>query len=1270
MRDNAEASQSEASPDQTVLDALYEERSDLENERSTIEERIETMNERVNSAADRYDEAKARIEMSRSGDKQGESIEDLNAQKAFAKQEMGVGIRDLENTYKDLDQVNGRLETIEDKISSVVDRLSSDQEGDDKEVSGAETQAADVSMGEPSKDGDVGKGRGETDPVGEQGSERSQSGRDASRVDEGETSEGVLRGSERRTADTLQERELEQALSVDDVKEERLERIAEKSSDVERGFVLAYKNPEAARERFEEIAFRDGVSDNTASYDAANRALRTTPEVFGEVRGAEMDNRMPNTQRIGALSWAEKTGAAHSDMMKERREFQQDYGESVATASSKGSTLAQIADIDRVERDAYLRARAAGSMADAFKEERQGLQREFDRGVRNVYEDGDQAMTAYETNARAYSPDRARQVMIYPADHLQNGASAYADPGPIGTKNPDDLTQLVSIDQRLSEVEIKEKVARGIQEREQNIFQESYKWNEPTNEATRAAERQSVSGEQEQGGRRETGRTETEPRRVGSLETDAASREATRRGVEGVEGGRATDRSEEPNGRGSYDGRAQEKGGGSGNRDSEDARGRGEEGGRRGDTSSESRSIGRRSDLETVGGDRREGGEGGNQDRGLDGSNGRSPSDVGERVQGGERNLGGAGQEYGGDGEDGFGAGGRASSVPESREGGRTGNDGRFAEGPSRDIKQAEGGAGEGRRMAGEERRGDGREPVERRVDRLDEQDYGAASDRRAEEPRREARDVSADRDVRYDEGRDRDGTGSRGENRTTRSDDASQASGDGARGGSVGRNDRVGRGDVDRGPLSQGPSDLNARLDAALTSARRADKRKVPVRPEGETFFERAEREGVFGKSATEINERAAERRAGETLRGSGVSREEANQIAGSVRAQVSDGAREEKVNRMMRVASTIDRSDELDKDATMLESVSTVRGYDDALERRTKSAGAFEDALSSRFKSPREAREAFESRVDSEGFERSMNDLQKRPETFGRLRSDWLGPSWKDMENAETRVETAAQGIREYREGTVAEAASRSEVQRSVERAVAERKGETITEAERQRAKAGVEGLQNEFNLVRNERSQLPSNEQSKRELVGMMRSADGQTQERFRSRMEGAVASEERKEAMERMLDSNERVDQAFGRIYSNPKRARIAFEQEAYREGVTTSSNAYKESTRRLYNEPERFGDVRGGSQTQTGAEGGTVGASMENQKEAILASREYTRDNETVSKMMSSGSKEAAMVKNAEEARASRSAAAVRATGPAYQVTRGVWRQMTKEIERY
>jgi hypothetical protein len=272
--------------------------------------------------------------------------------------------------------------------------------------------------------------------------------------------------------------------------------------------------------------------------------------------------------------------------------------------------------------------------------------------------------------------------------------------------------------------------------------------------------------------------------------------------------------------------------------------------------------------------------------------------------------------------------------------------------------------------------------------------------------------------------------------------------------------------------------------------------------------------------------------------------------------------------------------------------------------------------------------------------------------------------------MENAEMRVETAAQGMREYRDGTLAKAASRSEVQRSVERAVAERKGEKVSEAERQRADAGVAGLQNEYNLVKNERSQLPSDEQSKRELVGMMRSADGQTQERFRSKVEGAVASEERKEAMERMMSSNERVDRAFGRIYSNPNRARIAFEEEAYREGVRTSSSAYKGATRNLYDQPDRFGEVKA-SKAERSADGGQVGASKENQKEAILASRQYTSDNETLSKMMSSGSKKATVVKKTRGAeKASRSAAGIRPGGPAYQVTRGVYRSMTREIDRY
>jgi len=177
-------------------------------------------------------------------------------------------------------------------------------------------------------------------------------------------------------------------------------------------------------------------------------------------------------------------------------------------------------------------------------------------------------------------------------------------------------------------------------------------------------------------------------------------------------------------------------------------------------------------------------------------------------------------------------------------------------------------------------------------------------------------------------------------------------------------------------------------------------------------------------------------------------------------------------------------------------------------------------------------------------------------------------------------------------------------------------------------------------------------------------MLRGADAKTQKRFSSKMEGAVAAGERKEAIERVLDSNERVDKAFSTMYSNPRRARISFEEAAYREGITTSSPAYKGATRQLYDQPERFGELLD-SQRRGGTDGRSVGASTENQKEAILASRQYTRDSETLGKMVGSARKETAVVKKEKVAEKS-----IRAGGPAYQITRGVMRSMTREIDRY
>jgi len=358
-------------------------------------------------------------------------------------------------------------------------------------------------------------------------------------------------------------------------------------------------------------------------------------------------------------------------------------------------------------------------------------------------------------------------------------------------------------------------------------------------------------------------------------------------------------------------------------------------------------------------------------------------------------------------------------------------------------------------------------------------------------------------------------------------------------------------------------------------TNGPRTPEAGVGQRP---SFFEMAEKEGVFDRAGVRIEERTAERRAAASLRQEGVSPEVAQRSVREVQQDIDRAAAGVSSERMMSTARDVDRVRSLEAQRNEMSGISTVENYGEAVAKREAAAQKFESALSNTYASPEEVRRAFEQSVEERGFSSSVTDLQKSPETYGEVKAGGT-VGWKDREARAVTVESSAEGLSTYREGSMSRAAAENDLAKGVERIVAERTGQTVEPNERQAAERSMKGLQQEYDRVSSERVQLPTERQLKRELSEMVRRADPDTREQFVSKGEREAASVERDASVERLLDSNDRVERAFKTMYKDPNAAREQFEDAAYRKGFNRDTSSFKQAEKKLYAAPETFGEVR-------------------------------------------------------------------------------------------
>jgi len=367
-------------------------------------------------------------------------------------------------------------------------------------------------------------------------------------------------------------------------------------------------------------------------------------------------------------------------------------------------------------------------------------------------------------------------------------------------------------------------------------------------------------------------------------------------------------------------------------------------------------------------------------------------------------------------------------------------------------------------------------------------------------------------------------------------------------------------------------------------------------------SFFEMAEKEGVFDQAGIRIEERTAERRAADALRQEGISPEVAQRSAREVQLDIDRAAAGVTSERMMSTARDVDRVRSLEAQRNEMSGISTVENYGEAVARRDAAAQKFESTLSNMYASPQDARRALEQSVEERGFSSSVKDLQQFPEKYGEIKTGGT-VGWKDREAREVTVENSAEGLSRYREGSMSRAAAENDLAKGVERIVAERTGQTVEANERQAAERSMKGLQQEYDRVSSERVQLPTERQLKRELSEMVRRADPDTLEQFVSKGERAAASVERDASAERLLDSNDRVERAFKTMYKDPKEARKQFEDAAYREGLNRTTASFKGAEKKLYERPETFGEVRGAPKER----GQRSGEGKENRRSSNAAS---------------------------------------------------------------
>jgi hypothetical protein len=267
--------------------------------------------------------------------------------------------------------------------------------------------------------------------------------------------------------------------------------IEEVEREVQRAFEAAYEKPFEARARFEEVAFRDGVSDLRAAYELALDDLKAVPERFGTLKGQPIgaetdaddllppfnflveeqeDESLPDDEspdeedlsfsylrRLRARSAARIGANRHSELIRLRRLFEQNTGQPVAEAAS-GRVLSGFRPTEsQAPSPDSMRAQIAQSVAEKYTEKREGLEEKFLESVSKAYKTPSQAVEAYHQAASDHGHFRARRLLVrlgYTNEDFPD--PDFPDPGPIRKGIP----KLEELDEEIREAELQRKAAR------------------------------------------------------------------------------------------------------------------------------------------------------------------------------------------------------------------------------------------------------------------------------------------------------------------------------------------------------------------------------------------------------------------------------------------------------------------------------------------------------------------------------------------------------------------------------------------------------------------------------------------------------------------------------------------------------------------------------------------------------------------------------------------------------------------------------------------
>lgn len=293
--------------------------------------------------------------------------------------------------------------------------------------------------------------------------------------------------------------------------------------------------------------------------------------------------------------------------------------------------------------------------------------------------------------------------------------------------------------------------------------------------------------------------------------------------------------------------------------------------------------------------------------------------------------------------------------------------------------------------------------------------------------------------------------------------------------------------------------------------------------------------------------------------------------------------------VHEAKQVYGAIDHANDMQRKVDLAKEMKGIANHDTYTaykEQAEDFAGEFVERMGRVYVDSGEAAQAFSTVAREDGFQEAMRVMVQEPSRYGAVQSD-QEHLWAVRQDFGRSVESAEQGILEYDEGGIGRAAAKAQIASALEVEMRVRSGEQVPEEVYTAVSKQIKDLQNEYARLDYKVTHSPSPDDLRQEAGRMLDAADARTHDHIRTLSEGAQERITLMNNSQRVLQTNDRVDNLFRELYASPDDARIRFENAAFPDGVQGDTEEYKRAMGAMVRNPNNYGKLRDGLSREQG-----------------------------------------------------------------------------------